>query len=535
MMEDTGTSQEQPLPEQSDVDHGIVQSPSGNIADESISIIAEAQAKIQSADLAHSDETVSAGFTEPTVIDEPGELTTIVDEHAAIQTGELAEPALRTESSDDGLEEHGRLATEGGSIDANDESGLYTEPGLFESNDQRRSQFSWLRWAIAAVVIIVVLAAAVGIGGWYWWSRRVALARARQPTSLKPAPATPSVPEGMVYVDGGAFLMGRDDGDEYERPAHQVTVTSFFIDKYEVTCEQYKKFIDATHHAAPSSWKDGLFPSGFEKMPVTGVTWDDADAYAEWAGKRLPTEEEWEFAARGSDGWRYSWGNEWRTNATNSGDSSANKLVAVGSYPDGKSPSGAMDMIGNAWEWTASDLTAYPGGRLSSQPAKDVKVIRGGSWKEDKNQATTTYRGFLAARGAKDYSATGFRCVKDIVGTKQSERVPSDPSRAKAEDILRRLRAGEDFAALAKQFSSDPGTRDKGGDLGWFGRGQMVTEFENAAFALQPGQISDIIESQFGLHIIKVEQRVRTIKDGKQDDLIRARHILIPIDTKTGH
>lgn len=412
LTEDTPPSKAQTPPKSSNADDPIVESFARNIADGNVPIIpTEAQAQVQCADLVQSDETVSAGFTEPTVTHESGELATIVNEHAAIHTGELTEPAFVTEPSEDSLGEQGQLATEASSFGATDESGLYTEPGVFESNAQGRSQFRWLRAVIAAVVIIVVLAAAVGIGGWYWWSRRVPLAR--QPTSLKPAPATPAVPEGMVHVKGGAFLMGRDDGDEYERPAHQVTVTPFFIDKYEVTCEEYKKFVDATHHAVPSSWKEGLFPSGFEKIPVTGGTWDDANAYAEWAGKRLPTEEEWEFAARGVDGRRYSWGNEWQANATNSGDSSANKLVEVGSYPDGKSPSGAMDMLGNAWEWTASDLTAYPGGQLSSPPAKDVKVIRGGSWKEDKNQATTTYRGFLAARGAKDYSATGFRCVKD--------------------------------------------------------------------------------------------------------------------------
>lgn len=230
------------------------------------------------------------------------------------------------------------------------------------------------------------------------------------PNSNRPVPSSP--PE-MVYVPGGSFMMGADDGDEYERPAHRVTVKPFYIDIHEVTCAQYRRFIRETEHQVPHNWSTNNCPDGEGDLPVTGVDWFDARAYAAWANKRLPTEEEWEFAARGTDQREYSWGNEWRARAANAGQSSAGRLVAVGKYPEGKSPFGAVDMIGNAWEWTASDLRPYPGAPVLDLPAPN-KIIRGGSWVHDPPEwTTTTFRGFALPSGGKDYSKIGFRCVKD--------------------------------------------------------------------------------------------------------------------------
>jgi formylglycine-generating enzyme required for sulfatase activity len=229
-----------------------------------------------------------------------------------------------------------------------------------------------------------------------------------------PRPTPNPIPSGMALVPGATFFMGSDDGDEFERPRHAVTVPPFYIDIHEVTSQEYAEFVKETGHRPPHTWRDAMPSAQIERLPVTGVDWYDANAYARWRKKRLPTEEEWELAARTQSSWRYPWGNDWRPNAANAGTSSAKHLVEVGQYPAGNNPQGVMDLIGNAWEWTASDLKAYDGGALSHRPTVTVKVIRGGSWQENAAQATSSYRGYLRASGAGDYSSTGLRCVQDL-------------------------------------------------------------------------------------------------------------------------
>jgi len=215
----------------------------------------------------------------------------------------------------------------------------------------------------------------------------------------------------MVAVTGGRFLMGSNSGDQDAKPAHMVSVNSFYIDVYEVTREDYKRFVDDTGHRVPPDWVRRTYPSGTAQQPVTGVSWDDAAAYARWAGKRLPTEEEWELTARGAGRLLYPWGNSWRRGCANAGAEGQTRkgFSEVGAH-DCASAFGVHDLIGNAWEWTASDWSPYPGGQLHAEAKNGEKVIRGGAWDTPEGFATAVYRSGWLGIGEK----TGFRCAKDV-------------------------------------------------------------------------------------------------------------------------
>ena len=244
-------------------------------------------------------------------------------------------------------------------------------------------------------------------------------------------------PEGMVLVQGGKFLMGTDEKDtkdkaaEYgiikpwfkdQHPAHQIDIPTFYIDRYEVTNAQYREFVQKTGRRSPPDWTGGGYPKGKENHPVVHITWTDANAYCLSAGKRLPTEAEWEKAARGTDGRKYSWGNEFDEQRANI-NNQVGQSTPVGQFENGKSPYGAYDMIGNVWEWTSDWYKPYPGNTYEDDKfGEKVRVLRGNSWagvghfppeaeREIKEHySLTTFRMFMGPTGY--VNDVGVRCAK---------------------------------------------------------------------------------------------------------------------------
>lgn len=206
----------------------------------------------------------------------------------------------------------------------------------------------------------------------------------------------------MALVPDGEFAMGSDLVDD-EKPQHRVYLNAFYMDTYEVTVGQYAKFLEA-----PPDWNI-MNQARHQKRPVANVDWADAATYCKWAGKRLPTEAEWEKAARGTDGRTYPWGKEvpTRLHATfgkldtskyDLGWNSHAALTPVGLLEDGKSPYGIYDMAGNVWEWTSDwyDKNYYqssPSQNPEGPSSGEFKVIRGGSWFNDPQALRSALRG----------------------------------------------------------------------------------------------------------------------------------------------
>ena len=280
----------------------------------------------------------------------------------------------------------------------------------------------------------------------------------------------------MVFIPSGPFILGSDKIDttgqqkEYglvnplyvdEHPQQSMNLPAFYIDKFEVTNKDYKVFVQATQRKEPFYWtqngynlvearlketdldtlrwiateyfKFDLDTSVMSKpdllkemikdrkirdtLPVTGITWMDAHDYCQWRGNRLPSEYEWERAARGTEGLEYPWGNQWQPDITNTGDNTdwPDGITPVGSYPDNKSPDGIFDLSGNVWEWVDSWYLPYPGSTLERKEfGEKNKVLRGGGGGVGHYALSIFFRASARSFAPPTTSSDdiGFRCAK---------------------------------------------------------------------------------------------------------------------------
>ncbi|PTL36541.1 hypothetical protein CLG94_04115 [Candidatus Methylomirabilis limnetica] len=217
----------------------------------------------------------------------------------------------------------------------------------------------------------------------------------------------------MLAIPAGEFLMGSNDpeADDNEKPTSKVFVGPFSIDKFEVTNGRYLPCIEAGACTRPPN--RGYDDSTKASLPATIISYQAAVAYCRWVGKRLPTEAEWERAARGTDGRRYPWGNTFEAERANVGYS-VGSATSVGSYPKGASPYGVMDMAGNVWEWTSSLYKPYPydpGDGREDPTVRGSRVERGGGWYTPEWHARTTRR-TASGHVYRRFNDLGFRCAK---------------------------------------------------------------------------------------------------------------------------
>ncbi|MFC1544755.1 SUMF1/EgtB/PvdO family nonheme iron enzyme [Gemmatimonadota bacterium] len=233
----------------------------------------------------------------------------------------------------------------------------------------------------------------------------------------------------MVKIPAGEFSRGsseREIGEikvdfsgngqlNRELPKNWVYLDSFMIDRYEVTNSQYKDFIASTGYSPPLMWQNGSYPADMGDYPVVYVSWLDSQAYARWIGKRLPTEREWEKAARGANGYQWPWGDQFYPHRANVKESAVGHTMPVGSYLNGANEEGVLDLAGNVWEWVQDRLVPYQdySGAMNYFPSGFFKIQRGGSFKTSGDRARGAYRG--AGEVDHIYNDVGFRCARDIV------------------------------------------------------------------------------------------------------------------------
>lgn len=265
-----------------------------------------------------------------------------------------------------------------------------------------------------------------------------------------------------VPIPPSAFIMGTDIEPFYgtilaqsryakldEAPMHVRFLASYRIARYPVTNAEYEVFVNATGHPPPPHWLGGKVSGEEAALPVVQISWEDANAYAHWAQGRLPTEAEWEKAARGTDGRIYPWGNAIQPAANQGARILTDQLTPVGKRPAAVSPYGVHDVTGNVWEWTADWYQPYEGNRhRDNDYGQKHKVLRGGSWLEVRDQTANRYfRCANRLHAPPNYTASniGFRCVRDVAlgGLNSSEvgkETPVYPTQISSELLNRYVR-----------------------------------------------------------------------------------------------
>lgn len=301
-----------------------------------------------------------------------------------------SDPAQRLQTADEVIRAFGgeRVTT----------SGNTTRGAPLDLSARRKRPTVWRNALIGGAAVIVV-------GGTAYFG-----ATRRGASAAVTGGATSSDSE-MVVIPAGDYIVGNDSGPAAARPRHTERVGAFRIGRTEVTVGAYERFIIATQ--APAPWPSGAKPSA--QLPVTHVPWGDAANYCAWkysAGGRLPTEIEWEAAARGARGRAYPYGDVPQSASANTESAHRAGPAPVGSFPRGATPDGLQDMSGNVWEWTSSPMRAYPGGKPLADSLARYRVIRGGAFDTSDSVATAWWRGYLAETSAAPaLPNTGFRCA----------------------------------------------------------------------------------------------------------------------------
>ncbi len=240
-------------------------------------------------------------------------------------------------------------------------------------------------------------------------------------------PAFWTLPYGepvWVEIPAGEFWMGSEKGSSDEKPLHKVHLEHYWIAKTPITNAQYRLFVEATGHRAPGHWENGKIPRGLESHPVVRVSWHDAMAYCKWLSEvtsqaiTLPTEAQWEKAARGAQDQReYPWGMEWKEGHCNSEELGVKDITPVGIFPEGASPYGCLDLVGNVWEWCSSRYQTYPyrpdDGR-EDPTGSGSRVLRGGAYWNDLKGVRCAYRAYDHPASGDSHRG-GFRVARSFL------------------------------------------------------------------------------------------------------------------------